>query len=165
MMRAIIALTIAFAVGLAGVAGVASAGEYRIGDLRVEQPWARASATQTAKAGAAYMTLVNLGAGPDRLIRIATPVAKMAGLHNHVMEEGVMKMRPIKAIEVSPGEPAVLRPGGLHVMLMGLKAPLEKGRRFPLTLVFEKTGTIEIEVTIQGPASMQPEMMHQHGQS
>lgn len=159
-----IMMALAFAV-LAGFSGLATAAEFTAGELRIEQPWARASATQNAKAGAAYFTLVNLGAEADRLIGVATPRAKMASLHHSVMDQGVMKMLPVAAIEVSPGEPAVLRPGGLHVMLMGLKAPLIEGESFPLTLTFEKAGSIEIEVMIQGPAAMQPGMMHQHGQS
>ncbi len=157
-------MTLAFAV-LAGFSGLAAAAEFTVGELRVEQPWARASATQGAKAGAAYFTLVNLGAEADRLIAVATPVAKMASLHHSVMDKGVMKMLPVAAVEVSPGEPAVLRPGGLHVMLMGLKAPLIEGETVTLTLTFEKAGSIEIEVTIQGPAAMQPGMMHQHRES
>jgi hypothetical protein len=159
-----IMMVLAFAV-LAGFSGLAEGKEFTAGELRIEQPWARASATEAAKAGAAYFTLVNLGAEADRLIGVATPLAKKAGLHHSVMDQGVMKMLPVAAVEVSPGEPAVLRPGGLHVMLMGLKAPLIEGETFTLTLTFEKAGSIEIEVTIQGPAAMQPGMMHKHGES
>ncbi|MHA1151617.1 MAG: copper chaperone PCu(A)C [Alphaproteobacteria bacterium] len=159
-----IMMALAFAV-LAGFSGLAAAADLAAGELRVEQAWARASATQSAKAGAAYFTLVNLGAEPDRLIGVATPLTRKAGLHNHVMDQGMMKMLPVAAIEISPGEPTVLRPGGLHVMLMGLKAPLIEGETFTLTLTFEKAGPVEIEVTIQGPAAMQHGTMHQHGQS
>ncbi len=158
-----IMMVLAFAV-LAGVSGMAAA-DVAAGELRVERPWARASATEGAKAGAAYFTLVNLGAEADRLIGVATPLARKAGLHNIVMDQGVMKMVPVAAIEISPGEPAVLRPGGLHVMLMGLKAPLIEGESFPLTLTFENAGSIEIEVMIQGPAAMRSGMMHKHGES
>ncbi len=159
-----IMMVLAFAM-LAGFPGLAVGKEFTAGELRIEQPWARASATQGAKAGAAYFTLVNLGAEADRLIAVATPRAKMASLHHSVMDQGVMKMLPVTAVEVSPGEPAVLRPGGLHVMLMGLKAPLVEGETFTLTLTFEKAGSVDIEVTIQGPAAMQPDMMHKHGES
>lgn len=159
-----IMMVLAFAV-LAGFSGLAAAAEFAAGELRIEQPWARASVTKAAKAGAAYFTLVNLGAEPDRLIGVATSRAKMASLHHSVMDQGVMKMLPVAAVEVSPGEPAVLRPGGLHVMLMGLKAPLVEGETFTLTLTFEKAGSVDIEVTIQGPAAMQPDMMHKHGES
>lgn len=159
-----IMMTLVFAV-LAGFPGLAVAADFTAGELRIEQPWARASATKAAKAGAAYLTVINLGVEPDRLIGATTPLAKKAGLHYVVIDQGVMKMLPVAAIEVSPGEPAVLRPGGLHIMLMGLQAPLVEGETFPLTLTFEKAGNVEVEVTIQGPAAIQPGMMPQHSQS
>jgi hypothetical protein len=130
----------------------ASAHEYKIGDLTIQHPWARAS-IGAAKAGAAYFVIVNEGTEPDRLIATATPVAKRAQLHTHLIEDGVAKMRPVEAVEVAPGAPTVLQPGGLHVMLMGLTAPLEEGGRFPLTLTFERAGTLEVEVYIDAPTS------------
>ncbi len=147
---------------LLGFGAPALAGDYRVGDLRVEQPWARASIGQ-ARTGAAYLTLNNGGEAVDRLLSVATPAAKHAGLHTHLMEAGVMKMRPLEGIEVAPGAPTVLRPGGLHVMLMGLKAPLVEGESFPLTLTFERAGAIEVQVRIQGIGAMEPKMEHEHG--
>lgn len=145
-----------------GLTAPALAGDYRLGDLRIEQPWARASIGQ-AKTGAAYLTLNNGGEAVDRLLSVATPAAKRAGLHTHLMDAGVMKMRPVEAIEVAPGAPTVLRPGGLHVMLMGLAAPLMEGESFPLTLTFEQAGAVEVEVRIQGIGAMEPKMEHKHG--
>jgi copper(I)-binding protein len=73
-------------------------------------------------------------------------------------------MRPVEAIEVTPGAPIVLQPGGLHVMLIGLKAPLKEGERFPLTLTFERAGTIEVEVVVEKLGAMGPDHMdHQTG--
>ncbi|MDJ0945443.1 MAG: copper chaperone PCu(A)C [Kiloniellales bacterium] len=137
----------------------AAAGDYTLGDLTVHKPWARASIGQ-AQAGAAYLTVMNKGSLPDRLIAAEGTVANRIELHTHMMDGGVMKMRPVQAIEVAPGEPAVLKPGGLHVMLMGLKAPLVKGESFPLTLVFEKAGRIEIEVPIGEGTAMEHQMDH-----
>jgi len=145
----------------------------RVKDLTVSGVWARASAGP-ARAGAAYLTVANHGKEIDRLIAVATPAAKHASLHTSLMEQGVMKMRPLKAVEVHPGEPAVLRPGGTHIMLMGLKAPLKEGAHFPLTLTFEKAGTVEVMVMVRGVASMgdihkhdmqkhQAPMEHRHG--
>ena len=128
------------------------------GDILVQQPWARAS-IGAAKAGAAYFTVVNQGALVDRLVAVESQVADRTELHGHLMEQGVMKMRPVEAIEVAPGEPAVLKPGGLHVMFMGLRAPLAEGSRFPLTLVFARAGRIEIEVMVMAPTAMG----HGHG--
>ncbi len=142
-----------FAVALS-VPGIAH--EYHQGGIVVEHPWARASAGKMARAGAVYMVLSNEGAEPDKLIAAATPVAKHASLHTTVMEDDVMKMRPVGALEVAPGAPTVLRPGGLHIMLMGLEKPLEEGTTFPLALTFEKAGTIKVEVVVQAPAAMMP---------
>ena len=129
--------------------------------VKVEEAWARASAG-AARNGAAYLTLVNLGAAPDRLLAAASPVAEKAELHTHLLEDGVMRMRPVTAVEVHPGTPTVLRPGGLHVMLFGLKAPLEDGQRFPLSLRFEKAGTVEVEVAVRrdAPAGQGQHRMH-----
>ena len=67
----------------------------------------------------------------------------------HLMEGDVMRMRAVKAIEVNPGEPVTLKPGGLHVMLMGLKAQLKDGEQFPLTLTFEKAGSVAVDVAVE----------------
>ena len=132
------------------------AGQAEPGGLRIERPWARAS-IGAAKAGAAYLTIVNHGEAVDRLIGTATPAAEHAALHSHLMEGGVMRMRPLEAVEVAPGEPTVLAPGGLHVMLMGLRRPLREGETFPLMLTFQGAGTIEVEVMVLKATSMGPD--------
>jgi len=131
--------------------------------IKVETAWARASAGES-KTGAAYLTLHNMGTQPDRLLSVATPVAAKAEMHNHIMVGNVAQMRPVDAIEVSPGSPTVLQPGGLHLMLLDLKAPLKAGQSFPVTLTFEKAGKVEANVAVQGlraPAPTGP--MHKHG--
>ncbi len=140
---------------LCALAVPALAGDSRLGDLVVSEPWARATIGQV-KAGAAYLTVTNNGAAADRLVAVETPAAKRSELHGHTMDGGVMRMRPVEAIELAPGAPVVLRPGGLHVMLMGLKAPLEEGGRLPLTLIFEKAGRLEVEVPVKGATAMGP---------
>ncbi|MFQ5784315.1 MAG: copper chaperone PCu(A)C [Alphaproteobacteria bacterium] len=139
----------------AAVCSPAFAHDYRLGKLHIDHPWARATAGM-AKSGAAYMAISNHGEEADRLTRVATPAAKMAKLHAHLMDNGVMKMVPLKAIEIDPGEPTILKPGGLHIMLMGLEKPLLKGESFPLTLTFEQAGSIDVEVVVEGIASMGP---------
>ena len=83
----------------------ALAGEYRIGDLIVTAPWARATAGP-AKTGAVYLTVSNRGARMDELVAVATPSAKRATLHAHLMEGDMMKMRPLGSIEVHHAEPS-----------------------------------------------------------
>lgn len=131
----------------------APAHEYKLDALTIEHPWARATIGQS-KTGAAYLVVNNGGAEADRLIRVETAAAGRAELHTHSVEDGVMKMRQVQAIAVEPGSPAVLKPGGLHVMLFELKTPLQEGAHFPMTLVFEKAGAIEVEVAVEGIAEM-----------
>jgi copper(I)-binding protein len=124
--------------------------------VEVTQAWARASA-KMARAGAAYVTLENAGDAPDKLVSASTPVAKKAELHTHIKDGDVMKMRAVQSIEVGPHAKVALKPGGLHIMLMGLKAPLDKGTHFPLTLVFEKAGKMTVDVSVESIAAMGPD--------
>jgi copper(I)-binding protein len=125
----------------------ALAHEYMQGDIHIVKPWSR-PLPAVSKNGAVYMTLMNKGGAPDRLVSVTTPAAKNAELHNHIMQDGLMKMRPVEAVEIVPGTPSVLKPGGLHVMLMGLTEPLVDGNSYPLTLNFERSGSIEVKVMI-----------------
>lgn len=140
------------AIALTFAAGTAFAD----GKVSVTEPWARAG-TPAARSGAAFMTIKNNGTEADRLVGAETPAAEKAELHTQLMDDGVMKMRQVDAIELPPGEPVALRPGGLHVMLMGLKQPLTQGGRFPVTLTFAKAGTVTVEVPIQGAGAMGPD--------
>jgi periplasmic copper chaperone A len=139
--------------------GHGDAASFAVGDLVVESPWARESVTRT---GAAYLTVRNGGAADDRLIGVASEVAGRAELHGSEMQDGVMRMRPVEAVEVPAHGQAALEPGGLHVMLIGLKAPLEEGGSFALTLTFENAGEVEVVTTIEDIAH--GGAGHDHGQ-
>jgi copper(I)-binding protein len=95
------------------------------------------------------MTLRNRGAAPDRLIAAASPVARVVELHTHIREGEVMRMRPVPDIPVPAGQTVELRPGGLHVMLIGLTAPLVEGARVPLTLRFERAGEVAVDLAVE----------------
>jgi hypothetical protein len=140
-----------------GHGGMAS---FAVGDLVVENPWARESVTRT---GAAYLTVRNGGDADDRLIGVASEAADKALLHSSVMQDGVMRMRPVEAVEVPAHGAAVLEPGGVHVMLIGLKAPLEEGGSFALTLAFEHAGEVEVMATIEDIAHAGGGHDHDHG--
>ena len=133
-----------------------AAADGRVGELEIERPWARATPT-SARNGVVYMTIRNRGSQPDQLVEVVTPVAKSASVHETVMHDGMMTMRPVARLAIAPGQSAVLKPGGLHIMLMGLRAPLEKGQTFPLTLRFERAGAIELELTAAGIGARSPE--------
>ena len=141
---------------LAGAAFAQTAAPQAAPETQVEirDAWARATPGK-AENGAAYLTI--LSPVPDRLTGIATPVAKKAELHNMTAEGGVMKMRAMPELDLKPGEPAALKPGGTHIMLMGLNQQLKPGDHFPLTLSFERAGNREITVAVEKAGAMGPE--------
>jgi len=132
---------------------IAGAAVAQTGQVELKDAWARATPGK-AENGAAYLTIVSPGA--DRLVSVSTPVAKKAELHTMTTEGGVMKMRPLAGVDVPAGQPVTLKPGGAHIMLMGLNQPLQAGQSFPLTLSFEKAGQREVTVAIEKPGAMGP---------
>ena len=139
---------------MCGVASPAIAG-----DVQVEGAWARAS-IGTERPGVAYMTIRNSGRESDRLIGAETPVAKRAMVHESLMRDGVMKMRPAGNIEIAPGGAVVLEPGGLHLMFTSLQKKLVEGDAFPLTLTFEHAGEVRVHVTVAGMGAKQMPQHH-----
>ena len=145
----------AAAVLLAASAGAAAQSSSEIGQIEVSTPWARASAGR-AGAGAAYFEIRTHGSKPDRLMSAKTGVSRKAEFHTHLMKDNIMRMVHIEGVDVPAGGHATLKPGGHHVMLMGLKNPLMKGHSFPLSLTFEKAGTVTVDVVVMGPGSRGP---------
>jgi copper(I)-binding protein len=121
---------------------------YKVGAIEIEHPWSRATSIAAAN-GAVYFTLKNSGEERDRLIAVSSTVAGKAEFHTHTIDGNIMKMRPVESIEIAPASATIFEPGGLHVMLMGLMQPLEKGKTFPLTLVFESAGPVTVQVVVQ----------------
>ena len=134
--------------GQAAAAGQATTG------VRVSEVWSRATAAG-GKNGAVYFTLHGEGAA-DALVGANAPVAEKTELHETVAENGVMRMRPVPSVKVPPGQTVRFAPGGLHVMLLGLHAPLQEGARFPLTLTFEKGGRVTVEAVVQKAGAATP---------
>ncbi|MGH6714452.1 MAG: copper chaperone PCu(A)C [Bradyrhizobium sp.] len=122
--------------------------------ILVERPWARATPAG-ARTGAVYVTLVNNGSSSDSLLNAATPVADQIQFHSASEENGVSRMREMRTVEVTPGARVAFSPGGLHIMLVGLKQPLKEGQAFPMTLTFEKAGKIDLMVPIAKVGAMQ----------
>jgi periplasmic copper chaperone A len=140
---------VAFAASLV----VASAALAQTNQLEVTNAWARATPGK-AENGAAYLTIQS--PTPDRLLSASSPVAKKTELHSMSMEGMVMKMRPLAGLDIPAGQPVTLKPGGEHVMLVGLNSPLREGQSFPLTLTFEKAGTRTVTVAIEKPGATGP---------
>ena len=132
---------------------------HRLGDIVVEQPWSRATA---AMVGGAFVTLRNNGAVADRLVKVSSPLAEKAEIHETKVENGVATMRPVDGVEIKPrGGSVQLKPGGLHVMLMGLARPLKEGERVKLTFIFARAGAIEVEARVEKAGAQAPGD-HQH---
>ena len=126
--------------------------------ITLQHVWARASAG-AGTTGAAYLTVTDNGQ-PDKLVGVSTPAAEMAQLHETIDDQGVMKMRSVAGIDLTPGKPVTFQPGGYHVMLMGLHNPLKSGDTFPLTLTFEHAPPITVTVKVEPSGA--PGMAHDH---
>lgn len=146
--------------GLAAVlvvlAGSAMAKDYTLAGLTIAQPWTRVT-PGAIKTGSAYLSVTNTGGAMDRLVGASSPAAERAELHNHEMEGNIARMRPVTAIDLPPGKTAELKPGGLHIMLIGLKEPIRMGKPVPLTLRFEKAGTVEVELAVESAGATAPD--------
>jgi len=138
----------------------AAAQDTTAGDIRIGRPWTRAAAANGN--GAGFMTLRNTGAQADRLLSAASPIARVVELHTHVREGDVMRMRPVQDIPVPAGETVELRPGGLHVMLIGLNGPMQQGARVPVTLRFERAGEVQVNLTVEAAGARGPMPAHRH---
>lgn len=104
----------------------------------------------SARAGGAYISLMNHGAAADRLVAARSDVARRVEVHEHRNDAGVMRMREVEAgIPLPAGGMIEMKPGGYHVMLMGLNAPLTAGDAFPVTLVFESGAEMVVDVDIR----------------
>jgi copper(I)-binding protein len=112
----------------------------------VTQAWARAT-PPGATTGAVYITLDNRGSTPDRLVTITSPAAGSAMLHETVEQDGVSQMRMIEG-DVPAGSTLEMKPGGVHIMLMDLTAPLKQGETVSLTLDFEAADDVAVEAEI-----------------
>jgi copper(I)-binding protein len=150
-------------------AAPARADDVKAGGLIISQAWARAT-PNGAKIGGGYLTIENTGTAPDRLLGGSADVASSVQVHEMSMDNGVMKMRPLeKGLTIDPGKTVKLAPGGYHLMMMDLKAPLKQGEKVPVTLEFEKAGKVAVEFDVQrigaqapGAAAGGSKMMHDH---
>ncbi len=128
------------------------------GDIAVVDPYVRL-VPQGTPTTAAFMTVKNTGNTDRKLLKVDSPVAKSVELHNHINDNGVMKMRPVKEIDVKAKGQAELKPGGYHVMLIDLKQVLKDGDKVPLTLSFDDGSTEKAEAVVRNPMA-QMQMKH-----
>lgn len=130
--------------------------------ITVHQPYVRL-APPNAPATGAFMQLHNAGDHDIKLLTASNPVSRVTELHTHTNDNGVMKMRPVPSIDIKAKGEAVLQPGGLHVMLIDLKAPLKEGDVVPLTLRFDDGSEKTVDAPVmRSMAAGMPMMKHSH---
>jgi copper(I)-binding protein len=153
----LLARTLVAAVLFAGViAAPAGAAEVKVGDLVITQAWTRAT-PNGAKIGSGYFTVENTGTAADRLIGASADIAGKVEVHEMAMKDGVMTMRPLDhGLTIDPGKTVKLAPGGNHLMMFDLKAPLKQGDALAVTLDFEKAGKAKVSLDVQGIGAQAP---------
>jgi len=116
--------------------------------LAVTDAWSR-STPPVAKVGVVYFTLKNDTNKSDRLLKLSTSVAEKVEVHRTEVLDGIARMREVAVLHVDAGQTLEFRPGGLHVMLTGLRKPLVAGTSYDLDLLFEVAGPRKVKVTVR----------------
>jgi copper(I)-binding protein len=156
LMRPIISALASLAFVTSMLAAPVHAEEVKAGDLVITQAWSRAT-PGGAKVGGGYLTIENKGSTPDRLIGGSAEIASKVQVHEMSMNNGVMTMRPVEGgLVIEPGKTVKLTPGGFHLMLLDLKAPLKQGEKLPITLEFAKAGKVSVTFDVGGIGAMGP---------
>ncbi len=145
------------AITVGGLVGVASTQPATA--IRLENAWARRAPMMDAGGhggmagasgnGAVYVTVRNVTSEPDTLVATASDVATTVELHETRAEGGVMRMRPLETLDVPPGAAIEMKPGGYHLMLLGLTRDLKPGDTVALTLTFKKAGRLSVEAPVR----------------
>lgn len=132
-------------------------------EVRVDEPWARATVAGQQASGA-FMILTS--STDARLVGVQSPAAGVAEIHEMALENNVMRMRAIESLALPAGKPVELRPGGYHLMLLDLKQPLEAGRSVGLTLTVEdaqgRRESIDVQAQIRPLGAAGGPRMHGH---
>lgn len=140
----------------AAVITIPAAGQqYEIDTLVIRHPWSRATA-EGMPMGVAYLSITNNGKVADALLAASSPAAARVEIHQTTFVDGVARMRPLPEVEIAPGATVQIGPGGIHLMLVDLKAPLTAGTRVPLTLEFRVAGRITVQLGVEAREAAQP---------
>ena len=149
--RRVVALTAAI------IAAPLAAHGFAVSDLKIGHPWSRETAPGQS-AGGGFLTITNNGKQADRLVSATSRAAAQVQIHTVSMTNGVMRMRELPSgLEIPAGATVALKPGGFHIMLIGLKAPLRQGTLVPAELRFQRAGKVTINVKVEPIAYAGPE--------
>jgi copper(I)-binding protein len=142
---------------IAAQSGAARADDVKAGDLVISQAWSRATPAG-AKVASGYLTIVNKGAAPDRLIGGSSDAAVKVEVHEMASNGGVMTMHELAGgLAVTPGATVTLAPGGYHLMLSDIRKPLKQGESLPITLKFERAGDVTVTFNVMGIGAKGPD--------
>jgi copper(I)-binding protein len=130
-------------------------------NVTVQDPYVRL-APPNAPATGAFMVIKNNGEKDVKVLKADNPASRVTELHTHLNENGVMKMRPVPGIDVKAKGQAVLQPGGLHVMMIDLKAPMKEGDMVPITLTFDDGSSKRVDAKVVRPMAAGMPMEHKH---
>jgi copper(I)-binding protein len=138
------------------LATVAHAEDIKAGNLLISQGWSRATPNGAQVAGG-YLTIENTGTLPERLLSGSTAAARKLDIHEMALDNGVMTMRALDGgLFIEAGKTVKFEPGGRHLMLVGLAAPLHEGEKIAVSLAFEMTGTVTVPLAVQGMGARAP---------
>lgn len=147
-MRNLIKIIAAALIAVAS-AKLAFAHEYKVGNLLIDHPVARATAPGQ-KVGGGYMKITNNGTVTDTLISGSADFSGKVEIHEMKMENDVMKMKALPAgLDIEPGQTVELKPGGFHIMFMKLKEPLTAGEKRDAVLTFKKAGPVTVTFNVE----------------
>ena len=134
------------------------------GSIEIHRPWARRSLEMPERAGG-FFVLTNTGPEPDRLVGATSPAAEKIEIHAIKVMGGDIGMRPRDdGLGLPAGVTLTLQPRGYHLLLIDLRAPLVPGARLAVTLVFEKAGSIDVELLIEAPGRVGTEVLGEERQ-
>ena len=157
MKKTIAMLSLSLMTGLTSQAALASQAD----DITVSAPFAR-EVPPGAPASASFMTLENSSDKAIKIVSADSGVSKVVELHTHTNDNGVMRMRKIPFIEIPASGKTELKPGGLHIMLIGPHEPLKKGQEIKVTLQFEDGSSKEVSMPVKSIMGMMKPGMNNH---
>ncbi len=152
-------LTLAFSCAALISSPISLANEYQAGKIEIKNPWSR-EAPPNAPVIGGFFQLNNHSDKNDALIAAESPIAAHIELHNHIKQDGVMKMVKVDEISVPAKGGVELKPGSFHLMFFNPTQTLRKGDRFPVTLTFKNSGKVDVEMTVESKGHMQTQMHH-----
>lgn len=159
-LAAVVAALSAAAASLANSAENKTGGPWKLGDVVVEQAWARVT-PGGSKTGAIYLTIHNKSATEDLLLAVDSSAAKTTAIHASRIVDGVATMEPLPVGLPMPGHgEVVMRPGDIHIMLTGLSGAPKVGEMLPVRIVFQEAGSLDFEVPILPFNTVDPAVKH-----